>query len=293
MRKLSRTRKKKLTVSVIIPCYNVEKYLEKNLEGVLKQTRKPDEIIAIDDCSTDGTRNFLKKYKQLKIIAHRKNKGLAQVRNTAIKYAKGEILVFFDADVVPESDLIEKILEEYTSGEIAGVGGQAIEANIKSIFDQWRKLYCEPSRGNKKINDVEYISGLCSSYRKKVLKEVGGFNPIFRTNAEDFEMGFKIHEAGYRLVYTPKAKVYHQKTDNFRSLLKTGFNYTYWGKIAHSLHQGPLVSRAPSSIFGAISKRVAADLFKHKSLRLAALSILMFLMEIKAQMYFMRDKKKV
>lgn len=277
-----------MKVSVIIPCYNVERYLQQSLEKILSQTRKPEEIIAIDDGSTDGTRNILEKFKQIKIVTHRKNKGLAQARNSGIQHAQGEILIFFDADVIPEPTFVSEILKQYTSEKIVGVGGQAIESNIKNIYDQWRKLYLEPSRGNRKIDDVEYISGLCSSYRQKALEVAGGFNPLFRTNAEDFEMGLKLHEAGYRLVYTPEAKVYHQKTDDLKSLLKTGFNYTYWGKIAHSFHEGPLIFRPSSSILLGVIKRITDDLFKRRSLRLAILSFLMFLMECKAQIYFMK-----
>jgi len=281
---------KKMTVSVIIPCFNGEEYIGKTLKGVFRQTYRPTEVIVVDDGSTDNSVSIVKQFKRAGLITHPKNLGLAQARNTGLKKAKSEIVVYLDHDAIPDPKLIEKLLKLYTPEKIAGVGGQGIESNIRNIYDRWRKIYGEQTQGKKINNDVDFIIGICSSYRKRVLEKVGGFDPRFRTNAEDFEMGLKIREGGYKLVYTPRAKVYHQKTDSLRSLLKTGFNYTYWGKIAHSLHQGPLVSRPPSSILSGIIKRISDDLFKHKSIRLAILTILMFLMECKAQVYFIKYK---
>lgn len=87
-------------VSIIIPIYNVEKYLAKCLDSVLNQTYKNIEIICIDDCGKDNSINILKQYKdnRIKIIKHEQNKGLAIARNTGIKNATGDYIYFLDSD---------------------------------------------------------------------------------------------------------------------------------------------------------------------------------------------------
>ncbi len=89
----------KVKVSIIIPVYNVEKYLVKCLESAFSQTLKEIEIIAVNDGSTDNSLKILESYKdsRLKIITQ-ENQGLSGARNTGIKIAKGEYLLFLDSD---------------------------------------------------------------------------------------------------------------------------------------------------------------------------------------------------
>ena len=89
-------------VSVIVPVYNVEKYLRKCLDSVCNQTLKDIEIICINDCSQDNSLEILKEYaskdKKIKIINFKQNQGVAVARNEAIKIARGEYIAFCDSD---------------------------------------------------------------------------------------------------------------------------------------------------------------------------------------------------
>lgn len=89
-------------VSIIIPVYNVENFLEKSLESLCCQTLKDVEFICVDDCSTDKSRNILEKYvkedSRFKLITLNKNKGQGYARNIALKEVKGEYLMFLDPD---------------------------------------------------------------------------------------------------------------------------------------------------------------------------------------------------
>ena len=103
-----------MKISVIIPAYNVEKYIEKCLESLKKQTLKNFEIIVIDDGSKDNTKEVVEQYieknKEIKISCYSKeNGGLASARNYGVKYAKGEYISFLDADDYLEEDLFEKL----------------------------------------------------------------------------------------------------------------------------------------------------------------------------------------
>ena len=95
-------------ISVIIPVYNVEKYLKKCLESIINQSFKSLEIIAINDCSTDNSAKILSEYKRIgiKVINLTENVGLSAVRNIGIKIAKGEYIGFVDSDDSVRPDMI-------------------------------------------------------------------------------------------------------------------------------------------------------------------------------------------
>lgn len=90
-----------IKISIIIPCYNVEKYIKECLDSILMQELKEFEIICINDGSTDNTLEILNSYKEkysnIKII-NQSNKGLSTARNVGMKYAEGKYIYFVDAD---------------------------------------------------------------------------------------------------------------------------------------------------------------------------------------------------
>lgn len=89
-------------ISILIPVYNVESYLEECLNSVIHQTEKDLEIICVDDASTDNSLQILKEYakydKRIKIISHSQNQGLCKTRKDAVLIAKGEYIMFLDSD---------------------------------------------------------------------------------------------------------------------------------------------------------------------------------------------------
>lgn len=100
-------------VSVIIPCYNMEKYIERCLDSIQKQLLTDIELICIDDKSTDNTLTILKSRAEqdsrIRIIEHKSNKGVAVARNTGLDAATGEFIAFVDADDWVDIDFYEKL----------------------------------------------------------------------------------------------------------------------------------------------------------------------------------------
>lgn len=101
-------------VSVVLPIYNVEKYLNRCIESVVRQTYKKIEIILVDDGSPDGCPqkcdDWAKRDGRIKVV-HKKNAGLGYARNTGIENASGEYICFFDSDDYIADDTIEKAYE--------------------------------------------------------------------------------------------------------------------------------------------------------------------------------------
>jgi GT2 family glycosyltransferase len=215
------------TVTVAVPCYNSQHLLPDLVAAILGQTLMPEEILIVDDGSEDHTIAVARRY-NVRVIEHGENKGLACARNTALMAAAGEVIVYFDADTLPGRRCLEYMLAAYGDPEIAGVGGQELLAPASRKIDQWRNLFWRQTHGPERCDPIWMLMGLCCSYRKSALVEVGGFSEGYRTNGEDVDMGLRMTKAGYRLVYLPEAGVCHRRSDTLRSLISLVFRHSFW-----------------------------------------------------------------
>ena len=110
-----------LKVSIVIPCYNVDKYIEECLNSVLNQTYSNLEVVVIDDGSNDGTRRILEeyqnRYRNIKLLIQ-KNKGSGSARNAGVRVCSGDYLLFVDADDYIQNDTIETLVNAVSGKEI-------------------------------------------------------------------------------------------------------------------------------------------------------------------------------
>ena len=109
-----------MRVTAYIPCFNGARYLPATITAILGQTQPPDELLIIDDGSTDNSSEVASRY-PVRIIRHEKNKGLAAARNTALANAKYDLLAAFDADAVAESTWLEYPGEAFRNEQIAAL----------------------------------------------------------------------------------------------------------------------------------------------------------------------------
>lgn len=157
--------------SLIIPAYNVEKYIKKCLDSVLNQTYNNYEIIIINDGSTDNTSKILESYKsnkKIKII-NQENKGLSNARNTGVSNAKGDYILFIDSD-----DFIEKELLEILNKTIKDEDLVRFQIRILDETNKIIKEYKEETFNN--LNGIEAFNKLskynlvelavCYAYKK-------------------------------------------------------------------------------------------------------------------------------
>lgn len=138
-----------VTVSVIIPCYNCEEWIEKCISALENQTRKDFEVICVNDCSIDGTRDLLLRLKNsssldIKVIDNEINIGPAKSRNKAIKISSGSWLAFCDADDWFDSCFIEKMVSK----------AEATDSDI--VMCEYKKVF----ESQKESIDVHYLQNI-------------------------------------------------------------------------------------------------------------------------------------
>lgn len=128
-------------VSVVIPVYNVEKYLGQCLDSVINQTYRNLEIICVNDCSPDNSVQILKEYAQkderIKIVTHEKNGGLSVSRNSGLDAATGDYVYFIDSDDWIDLDYIEKMVEAIKRENVDIV----LNVNIICEYIDKQKMY--------------------------------------------------------------------------------------------------------------------------------------------------------
>ena len=103
---------KNLKVSVYVPVYNGENTIELCIKSLLNQSKVFDEIIVVNDASSDSTSEILKKFKDIRIISNKSNLGLSKSRNIAINECKYDIVANVDSDIVLDEKWLEKIFEK-------------------------------------------------------------------------------------------------------------------------------------------------------------------------------------
>ena len=178
-------------VSVIIPCYNGEKFIGEAIESVLNQTYQDFEIIIVDDGSTDNSKTVIEHYlddKRVSYFQHQENRGIARTRNSGIKRAKGEYIAFLDNDDIWLSSKLEEQLALFSTSEVGLVccgmlffdeSGAISVFNPGSTFSQERTLktlFIKPSN-----------SGSVMCFRRACLDSVGWFDVRY-TGWDDYEL---------------------------------------------------------------------------------------------------------
>lgn len=192
-------------ISVIVPIYNVERYLKYCLDSILMQTYKNLEIILVDDGSTDGCSKICDEYalldKRIKVI-HKQNGGLADARNTGLKYATGEYIGFIDSD-----DYIYPTFYEELYKLILKYNTDISECNFLRIdvdnIDKCNSIIELENEKNKmveeKVTNIEALKLLYGPRLKPYLKKVVVWNKLYKKELFDsirFPLG-KLHEDEY------------------------------------------------------------------------------------------------
>ena len=163
-------------LTIIVPCYNVEKYVQKSINSILEQTYEPIKIIAIDDCSTDKTYSKIKdiqtKYPdKMTVYQNEGNKGLAYTRNKGIQLADSEYIGFIDSDDYIDKQYYEKLMGVLVKNEaeITIADMQLVDENGEPLGDVQRGINLEETDIKKAAIDNGLAASACNKVFKKSL----------------------------------------------------------------------------------------------------------------------------
>ena len=219
----------KKKISIYIPVFNGEKTIKKAIDSVLKQTIKFDEIIVVNDKSTDNTLKILKTIKKIKIINNKKNVGLSKSRNIAIKNCKNNIIANIDADIVLHKKWLEQLVKYLKKGKILMCSGYTKEKFLKNIYNKWRSDRYPLNWGKYDVKNPPFLFG-CNSIQYKFLwKKIKGYNDYFKSAGDDVDYGKKISSYKFQTYYSSKAICYHLQNDSLYSLTNRVWRYHSYG----------------------------------------------------------------
>ncbi|HJX30340.1 MAG TPA: glycosyltransferase family 2 protein [Thermodesulfobacteriota bacterium] len=234
-----------LRASVIIPTYNRPVELTNCIRSILDQSGKPAELIIVDDGNlADPPLQKECTEKGIRYLYIRKEKpGLAESRNVGAKVAQGDIIFYFDDDVILSSEYIEEVLKVYEEDQekwFAGVAGVMSNVALLSAFQHFRKIFhiifltvglkegkVLPSGfvtdfGTQgvpleKVQEVDFFHGYAMSFRKEIFQEFSFDEKKYQRYGlgEDQDFSYRVSKK-YKLIATPRARVWHLESEKMR-----------------------------------------------------------------------------
>lgn len=205
-------------ISVVIPAYNAEQFLDETLESVLSQTYENWECIIVNDGSTDNTESIAKKWceKDARFrYFYKENSGASDTRNFGIKEARGEYIAFLDADDLYMPNFLEVCIENLVEKDVDLVAPKMLEfwdVQNEVIEDEDKKDYLYSGKEGIALflhSNRITMALLC---KKSVMDEVGGFT--WHKKAEDLHCWLKVLFAGYKIYRLGEYYAYRRTHNN-------------------------------------------------------------------------------
>ncbi|NPA52515.1 MAG: glycosyltransferase [Aquificae bacterium] len=219
-------------VSVITVTYNSERTLENFLNSVLPSLSEEDELVIVDNSSTDGTVKLLKglNHKNLKIILNPQNLGYPKAINIGIKASKNPNIIFLNPDTIVPDGWIDSLLQHFTSEDIGGV---APLSSYAVPFQQYISYFPElvdfdeknvdllanyiKNKNYKKSVFSKLLIGFCFATKREILQEVGYFDEDLFLGNDDLEICWRLRENGYKLKVALDSYIYHKGQESFKT----------------------------------------------------------------------------
>jgi GT2 family glycosyltransferase len=245
-----------MRLSVIVPVHNGGEDLRQCLQALLKSTRLPDELIVVDDASTDASANIASEFNALIIAQDKVPVGPAKSRNRGAGIAQGDILIFIDSDVVVHENTLAAFEDYFIRhpGIVALFGSYDDHPPHRNSVSLYKNLQHHFVHQHGKQEASTFWAG-AGAVRRDVFVKVGGFNESYvRPSIEDIEFGFRLRNSGNRVWLCPDIQVTHLKRWNFFSWLRSDIfdRAIPWTRLILSS------SRMPSDLNLDLKSRVSA-----------------------------------
>ncbi len=216
-------------VSIMIPCHNEENVIKTTVENVLKLQYPNYEVIVIDDRSEDNTASILieleKKYDNVKVLIREKDAfpGKSIVLNEAMKWAKGDAILVFDADAYVESDFLCKLVPFLEPHDIGAVQARKVIMNREENFltrcqDNEYALDTHFQVGRDAVKGAVELRGNGELIKREALKDIEGWNNY--TITDDLDMSTRLQIKGWDIRFCPNICVYEEGITSIKALYR-------------------------------------------------------------------------
>jgi glycosyltransferase involved in cell wall biosynthesis len=254
--------------SVLIPYYRKEKSIKAVVHAILREEDQINEILIY----CDGCKKPDLDHPKINYMEAKTNQGLVNARNQLIKNAKSENLLFLDADAVPCKNFFKTLNQAWNKKNI--FTGQEFQSPRHNVVNAYRRYFWRQTFGDQPLVDCPHILGLCFGGPKRIFKQVGDFSSDFQNFGEDVEYGLRATFNGNKISYFPDLKVFHYRTDDFKSMLRMIKNHSESQVKAYILHKkrhDQLLMNALKWIYISIG----SSLKTHKSIGLAFMAFIL------------------
>lgn len=214
-----------MDISIIIPNYNGVKLLEKHLPKVIEAVNfyknGEVEIVIIDDGSIDDSISIIEsiiksKKVKLKLLQNKKNLGFSSTVDKGVSEAKGEVIVLLNTDVVPEINLLNKLIVYFEDPEIFAVGCLDKSVEKEGIVERgrglgnWNRGFLIHRRGEVNKTNTLWVNGGSGAFKKSIWEKLGGFNELYDPFYwEDIDLSYRALKSGYKIMFDSECVVWH------------------------------------------------------------------------------------
>lgn len=206
-------------VSCIVRVFNAERYVRDALESVLSQTRCPQEIVVIDDGSTDGTAAILAGYGGRIRVLSQPNAGAVAVRNVGLRAVRGELVAFIDGDDLWHPEKLARQMARFEAHPDLDL----CLAHTQNFWIPELNREAERFRGHRRAQPVPAFFMGAALARRRLFDKVGEFNTDYEL-AYDTEWFLRVLESGAAIEFVPEVLAYRRlhHTNASRSLASDG-----------------------------------------------------------------------
>lgn len=247
-------------VSIVVPVYNGMATITECLESFADQTYpgREIEVFLVDDGSTDETPEFVEQLvgqwgddKPRITVLRQAHQGPAAARNRGAAAATGEFLLFTDADCVAEHDWVEQMVSPFESAEVAAVKG-AYRTRQRSLVARFAQAEFDARyRLLATARYIDVVFSYSAGFRRALFVGIGGFDTSFPVaDNEDTELSYRLSAAGHKIVFNPRAIIYHRHPATLRQYLRKKYSRAYWRMMVYKRFPGKAVrdSYTPQSL---------------------------------------------
>ncbi|HWC61474.1 MAG TPA: glycosyltransferase, partial [Verrucomicrobiae bacterium] len=235
-------------VSIVIPTFNNLALTQACLDSLAKTPCAiPFEIIVVDNASNDGSAQFLgdqEKSGFIRLIANEKNHGFARACNQGAQAARASLVLFLNNDTQVTVGWLEAMAQAAERPKVGIVGAKLLYADnrvqhagigfIKGIPDHPHRHAAADAPEVNQFRELDMVTGACLMIHRDLCLKLAGFDEVYRNGVEDIDLCIRARAAGWKVVYEPKATVYHLEGQSVGRFNHVNENlkifFTRWGK---------------------------------------------------------------